>query len=65
MRKLRQPAPSRPAFANDGQNLNLENHDMLMCILKHKLTHPAQPLFREPQSREQAGPVPLPQAIFS
>ena len=35
--KLRQP-PSKPAFANDGKNLNLETHDMLTQILNHKFT---------------------------
>ena len=35
LRKIREP-PQKPAFANDGKNLNLENHDMLLKILNHK-----------------------------
>ena len=30
MKRLREPPPSRPAFTNDGKNLNLENHSMLL-----------------------------------
>ena len=35
IRKLREP-PAKPAFENDGKNLNLENHNMLLAIINHK-----------------------------
>ena len=39
---MREPPPSRPAFANDGKNLNLDNHDMLLKILRHKVDEEKQ-----------------------
>ena len=36
--KLRQPPPSKPAFANDGKELNLQNHEMLRRIMAFKVS---------------------------
>lgn len=36
-KKVREP-PKNPAFANDGKNLNLETHDMLLKIINYKFT---------------------------
>ncbi len=36
--KLRQPPPSKPAFTNDGKELDLQNHEMLRRIMAFKVS---------------------------